>query len=239
MSNSRRTAADARSAFQSCRSPDPKDRVQFYDSWAETYEKDHGLASYRAPHLAVEFLSKNFCGSPEEALVLDVACGSGWVAKLMFELGFRNFVGVDGSKGMLEQAVKSSLYQDLRLALLGSQQLPAQTGTFDVVIIVGALRPGFVPVSIVRELCQAAKPGGYVCMTRVDPKSESGDRYKASMELELHLMEDEGLWTHVATEDMHHYMVDVYNNHNKEEQNEQYLNGTMYLYRKKEYRRYF
>lgn len=39
--------------------------------------------NYRAPHLAVNFLSENFSGTPEEAVVLDVACGSGWVAKLV------------------------------------------------------------------------------------------------------------------------------------------------------------
>lgn len=33
------------------------------------------------------------------------------------------------------------------------------SGAFDVVIMVGALDPGFAPVSVVRELCQAAKPG--------------------------------------------------------------------------------
>lgn len=47
----------------------------------------------------------------------------------MIELGFRLFVGVDGSKGMLEQAANTCLYQDLRLALLGRQPLPAQPGT--------------------------------------------------------------------------------------------------------------
>lgn len=38
---------------------------------------------YRAPALAVNFLSENFCGKPEDALVLAVACRSGWVAKLV------------------------------------------------------------------------------------------------------------------------------------------------------------
>lgn len=46
----------------------------------------------------------------------------------MFDLGFRHFVGVDGSKGMLECAAKTGLYQELRLALLGQQPLPAQAG---------------------------------------------------------------------------------------------------------------
>lgn len=47
----------------------------------------------------------------------------------MFDLGFKHFVGVDGSKGMLEQAAKSVLYRELKLALLGTDPLPAQTGT--------------------------------------------------------------------------------------------------------------
>ncbi|XP_039662973.1 methyltransferase-like protein 27 isoform X2 [Perca fluviatilis] len=180
---------------------------------------------YRAPHQTVDFLNANISGSREQVLVLDVACGSGWVAKLMAELGFRNFVGVDGSKGMLEQAAKTCLYQDLRLALLGTEPLPAQTDAFDVVMIVGALRDSFVPVSVVRELCYAAKPGGYVCMSRVDPKSESGDKYKVCLEKELQLMEDEGLWTRVISQEMDRYMMDVY-------LDDQYLYGTMYLYRK-------
>lgn len=108
----------------------------------------------------------------------------------MFDLGFRHFVGVDGSEGMLEKAEKTGLYQDLKLVLLGPQPLPVQTGVththlshthkyspvllvltegisvlvpdvFDVVTIVGALDAGFVPVSAVRELCRAAKPGNF------------------------------------------------------------------------------
>lgn len=32
-------------------------------------------------------------------------------------------------------------------------------GTFDVAVLAGALGTGFVPVSVVRELCQSTKPG--------------------------------------------------------------------------------
>ncbi|XP_056237197.1 methyltransferase-like protein 27 [Seriola aureovittata] len=232
MSGCSRNVDDMRALLQSCKSFGPQQRMKFYDSWAETYEQDSEVMNYRAPHLVIDFLNANFSGDRQGARVLDVACGSGLVAKLMFELGFRLFVGVDGSRGMLDQAAKTGLYQNLRLALLGTQALPAQTGAFDVVIIVGALRDGFVPVSVVRELCCAAKPGGLVCMSRVDPRSESGDRYKACMERELQLMEEEGLWTHVVSADMHRYMMDVYNSSNQEEQNQQYLSGTMSLYRK-------
>ncbi|XP_008302870.1 Williams-Beuren syndrome chromosomal region 27 protein-like isoform X2 [Stegastes partitus] len=227
-----RTEDDARVNFQMCKSSDPKDRVQFYDIWAETYEKDSSLMNYKAPHLSVKFLSENFSGNPEQALVLDVACGSGWVAKLMHELGFRHFVGVDGSIGMLEQAQKTGLYLDLKPAILGPEPLPAQPGVFDVVIIVGALRHGFVPVSIIRELHAAAKPGGLICMSRVDPKCDSGDEYKVNMERELQLMEEEDLWSLVATREMKNYIRDPYRNYSEEEQKKSYLHGTVYLYKK-------
>ncbi len=57
--------------------------------------------SYRAPALAVNFLSENFCGSPEDALVLDVACGTGWVAKqvrMKLERDFLIFASIPSSK---------------------------------------------------------------------------------------------------------------------------------------------
>ncbi|XP_037639626.1 methyltransferase-like protein 27 isoform X1 [Sebastes umbrosus] len=235
MSDSVRTEDDVRVAFQSCKSPDAKDQVQFYDSWAENYEKDVTLLSYRAPYLAVDFLSDNFSGSPEEARVLDVACGSGWVAKLMVELGFMHFVGVDSSKGMLEQAAKTSLYQDLKLALLGTEPLPAQTGMFDVVIIVGGLDVGFAPVSVVRELCAAAKPGGFVCIARGDHRGTPANEYKKDLERELQLMEEDGLWSPVGLKQTDRYMEDphlspeILKSLQKEER---YLSGSFYLYRK-------
>jgi len=46
----------------------------------------------------------------------------------------------------------------------GSEKFsPLAPGVFDVVMIVGALRDGFVPFSVVRELCLAAAPGTQLC----------------------------------------------------------------------------
>ncbi|XP_024917251.1 methyltransferase-like protein 27 [Cynoglossus semilaevis] len=183
MSNCIRTENQARAAFQSAsKRLDPKDRVEYYNSWAETYDKDISLVSYSAPELAVNFLFEHYKGNPEEALVLDVACGTGLVAKRMNQLGFRHFVGVDGSKGMLDKANDTGLYQHLEHTLLGSEPLPAEPGKFDVVMIVGALRPGLVPISVIEELYKAAKPGAYICMSRVNPIPEDADEYKDKME---------------------------------------------------------
>ncbi|CAJ1061266.1 methyltransferase-like protein 27 [Xyrichtys novacula] len=225
--SSSRSVDDVKTFLQCWRGFDSQQTASWYDEWAETYEKDSEMIHYRAPNLVVEFLDAHYPGDREDIQVLDVACGSGLVAKLMVKLGFKHFVGVDASKNMLDLATKNSLYKDLRLAILGAQPLPAETDTYNVVVIVGALRHEHIPVSIIRELHQATKPGGYVCMSRVDPNSELGDKYKECLERELQQMEEEGLWTHVASEEMKDYMMDVSN-----KQEDKYLGGTMYLYRK-------
>ncbi|XP_029998641.1 methyltransferase-like protein 27 isoform X2 [Sphaeramia orbicularis] len=234
MSVRKRTVREARNAFQSSKATNPKVMVDYYTTWAENYEEDHRLMSFQSPHLAVDFLSEHFIGSPEETRVLDVACGTGYIAKLMKGLGYRHFVGVDGSKGMLELAAKTGLYQDLKLALLGTEPLPVETSAFDVVIITGALDAGFVPVSVIRELCNAAKPGGLVCMARGDHTGAPAAKYKEDLQKELHMMEEEGLWSLVGTKLTDRYMEDphlVYDGDEEGIQEKQYISGTVYLYR--------
>ena len=46
----------------------------------------------------------------------------------MKKMGFGDFVGVDGSKGMLELASNTGLYQDLKHCVLGVESLPVQSG---------------------------------------------------------------------------------------------------------------
>ncbi|KAM3613850.1 uncharacterized protein V6R79_005911 [Siganus canaliculatus] len=214
-----RTLEDVRTLLQSSDTLHPQSTVRFYDRWAQTYEQDLKLLDYRASHLGANYLIENFCGNREEALVLDVACGSGRVARLLAEDGFRRFVGVDGSRAMLDLAAKTGLYQNLQLALLGPEPLPVETGVFDVVIIVGALDAGFIPVSVVRELCHASKPGGLVCMARGDHVGEAARKYQEDLERELQLMEEEGLWSLVSTREEPRYMENPQGN--PEEQPEQ------------------
>lgn len=47
----------------------------------------------------------------------------------MKKRGFAHFVGVDGSKTMLEEALKTGLYQDLKQCILGEQLIPVERGS--------------------------------------------------------------------------------------------------------------
>ncbi|KAJ3589140.1 hypothetical protein NHX12_009988, partial [Muraenolepis orangiensis] len=226
--------------------------------------QDVAILDYRAPGLAAKSVSSSFTGDPGAALVLDVACGTGLVARQMKQHGFGHFVGVDGSKGMLELAKNTGLYEDVRQCMLGDEELPVQWGSFDVVLIVGALLVGHVPVGVTKELCKATKPGeasvlgsspplpahskpstlskseaclkknwtlyynlsplgGLVCMTT--RKCPDNAQYSASLEQQLKLMEEEGLWSCVNVTHVEEWQRAVW------EHDEGYARGCVYLYR--------
>ncbi|XP_076024610.1 methyltransferase-like protein 27 [Genypterus blacodes] len=204
------------------------DTTDFYNNWAENYDQHVAVLDYNAPRLAATGLSSHFTGDREAALVLDVACGTGLVAKQLKEHGFKHFVGIDGSKGMLDLAKKTDLYQDLKQCMLGKEPLPVQWGLFDVVVIVGALTVNHVPFTVVRELCKAAKPGGYICLGKgnyLDSK-----KYTIEMELLLKQMEEEELWSCVSIDEMKNWMTSDIAEQGKEDKVSK--PGTVYIYRK-------
>ncbi|XP_008330756.1 methyltransferase-like protein 27 isoform X2 [Cynoglossus semilaevis] len=201
-----------------------QEKVDFYNSWAMTYEEDVAVLEYRAPRFAADTITSHFSGDREAAVVLDVACGTGLVAKVLKNHGFRQFVGIDACEPMLEMARKKNLYQDLKLTVLGDQPLPFQQETFDVVVMVGALSIGHVPHVIIRELCKTTKRGGYVCMTT--RANQDNLEYKAGLEQEIKKMEDEGLWTSVAVTLIEQWERAV------SEDEEGYIPGVVYLCQK-------
>ncbi|XP_068172627.1 methyltransferase-like protein 27 [Antennarius striatus] len=224
MSAKHRSLDEVKTLIQGTEGFNSNQMAKFYDSWAPTYEQDINMLGYNLHPLLVDCLHANFSGNREAVQVLDVACGSGSVAKLMVELGFKNFVGVDCSKGMLEQAARLGIYQDLKLAVLGTNPLPAENGTFDVVILAGGLGEGFVPVSVLQELHNAAKPGGLIGLSKGAHSNSEG--YTTDLDRELKRMVEEGLWSLVAAKELDRYMKDPYVNTDKEE--ERFIRGTAY-----------
>ncbi|XP_013887133.1 Williams-Beuren syndrome chromosomal region 27 protein [Austrofundulus limnaeus] len=195
MSDSGRNVGDVQNLFRFHRGDGSEKTRKFYNTWAESYEEDVKLLKYQGPEHLVDFLKDNFSGDPKELQVLDVACGSGLVAKLMSGLGFRVFVGVDCSEGMLEQAAQTGLYRDLKLALLGPEPLPAQTG-------------------------------GFICVAKGNHCGAAEEEYQRSLEREVQLMEEEGLWSRVSFRQVDRYMLDPW------EDEETYISGSFYFYKK-------
>lgn len=154
MSGAPRTIQDARKVFNTNWNPN-------YDDSAPSYEKDLSLMEYMAHHHTVNVLAPHFTGTPSAAQVLDVACGSGLVGKVMSQLGFRLFVGVDASEGMLKEAQQTGLYQRLQLAVVGKHPLPVDAGGLVSLGRGNYPRPEYISYDeeLARELQQMERKG--------------------------------------------------------------------------------
>ncbi|XP_061689188.1 methyltransferase-like protein 27 [Syngnathoides biaculeatus] len=220
-----RTFEMAKEAILSMRNDGtPTDTMQYYNQWAQNYEQDMELIGFRAPIMAAEHVSAHFTGERQTAVVLDVACGTGWVAKMMKREGFQHFVGVDCSEGMLQRARHTGLYRELKMAVLGEQPLPVPSGEYEIVIIAGALSSSHLPAYVIRELCRAAKQGGLICMTGKCDRENIN--YRASLESEIKHMEDAGLWRCVNVTYVKEWQLGL------TEHERGYIPGCVYLFQK-------
>ncbi|XP_069891638.1 methyltransferase-like protein 27 isoform X1 [Dipodomys merriami] len=211
---------------------DPAQTLHFYDRWAQDYDQDVAALQYRAPRLAVDCLINTCPGLAPESLILDVACGTGLVASQLQARGFLQLHGVDGSPEMLKQAQARGLYQKLSLCTLGQEPLPSPEGTFDAVLIVGALSHGQVPCTVIPELLRVTKPGGLVCLTtRTNP---SNLPYKEALEASLDQLERAGAWECLVAQPVDHWELATSEREVAPRALAQdgFISGIIYLYRK-------
>ncbi|XP_078535647.1 methyltransferase-like protein 27 isoform X3 [Lissotriton helveticus] len=170
MSAPRRSLSDVREVITSAHKAISVDeKLQFYDNWAQDYEKDVDILEYRAPRLAADCLASAFPTDRDSRLILDVACGTGLVAAELSKHGFQLFHGVDGSEQMLEVARQKKLYLELKQCMLGQDPLLAPAEQYDAVVIVGALSEGQVPCSVVPELLHVTKPDYFPVFRHISP----------------------------------------------------------------------
>ncbi|XP_054857939.1 methyltransferase-like protein 27 [Eublepharis macularius] len=207
---------------------DTEQQLRLYDGWAAEYEQDVTILLYQAPKLAASCLASVFQGPRADALVLDVACGTGLVAQELQAKGFCRFHGLDGSRGMLDHACRKGLYQELKQCMLGQEALPASSGFYNAVLMVGALSEGHVPTSVIPELLRVTKPGGFVCMTTRDDQSNL--KYKRRMQKLLDDLERRGLWEKIRVQE-----VEQWERATAEQEatgGSGYISGVVYLYQK-------
>ena len=91
--------------------------------------------------------------------LLDVACGTGSVARLASERGC-DVVALDQSGDMLEQARSARL----SVVRANAEQLPVPNGTFDALTFTYLLRYVADPAACMRELVRVLRPGGRIGM---------------------------------------------------------------------------
>lgn len=157
-----------------------------YDEWAKTYDEDlERDIGWYGPVRAVESFVKYVA---KDARILDAGAGTGQVGKLLIDAGYSNVIGMDLSLGMLEEARKKGVYQELRQMTMG-ETLDYATDSFDAVVTVGVLTVGHAPVNSLDELVRVTRPGGHIVYTLRPDLAEEGGFKEKHAELEA-----AGLW---------------------------------------------
>ncbi|XP_078276974.1 methyltransferase-like protein 27 isoform X1 [Rhinoraja longicauda] len=205
---------------------DTEEKVNFYNSWAENYEKHMSVMDYQAPSHGVETINSVYSEDRSSALVFDVPCGTGMVADLMQKLGFKNFHGMDGSEEMLKISESKGMYQKLMHCLItADKQLPVKEGTYDVVMVVGGIAQQHLPWEILPELLRITKTGGLICVALRAEESDHRSKLLASIQELL----KKGLWEEVVKQHIEKWQKDMLLTGVSEE----YADGNVSVYRKK------
>ncbi len=98
-----------------------------------------------------------------ESLILDVACGTGDLSLMLFEIDGARVVGTDFCRPMLSIAAEK-VPADIRLIEGDALSLPFKDATFDAVTIAFGLRNLAGVESGLKELRRILKPNGWVAV---------------------------------------------------------------------------
>ena len=134
-------------------------RLEF-NRWAEAGRGD-GMEKDHLPITLPVLTKMNLVATDN---VLDVGCGSGWLARLLAEQVFEGrVVGMDVSDEMIRVARRNSLDHDNILYVVGeAAEIPWETNFFHHAISVESAYYWSEPAVGVREIYRVLRPGGIV-----------------------------------------------------------------------------
>ena len=100
----------------------------------------------------------------KDSSILDVATGTGDLAFELTRINPGSVTGVDLAENMLEVARKKALKKNLEIEFVcgDSENLPFETGRFDVVTVAFGVRNFEHLKKGLEEMCRVLKPGGRV-----------------------------------------------------------------------------
>lgn len=163
--------------------------LERYDQWAKDYDADLELEhEYRGPQLTAKFFVRYV---PKEARILDAGAGTGLMGEVLLKRGYSDLVAMDLSQGMLDEAHKKNVYQELHQMVMG-EPLDFATDSFDAVVSVGVFTAAHAPASSFDELVRITRRGGYTIFTLSTEAYENSEFKEKLMTLE-----SEGKWKFV------------------------------------------
>ena len=130
-----------------------------YKKWSSKYDQDMKEWGYAYPSQLKKIIQENL-KFRKNIKILDAGCGTGYVAEALIELNFKNIIGIDFSKAMLEIAKEKKIYRKLICQSL-NDKIKLRTNQFELVVCTGVLTSGHVGPSAIKEMIRLVKPGGY------------------------------------------------------------------------------
>jgi ubiquinone/menaquinone biosynthesis C-methylase UbiE len=130
-----------------------------YDQWARNY--DQQIWASGNPYIAV---AAGFAGRllPHfDARILDAGCGTGNMALVLQQMGYRNIDGLDPSSGMLALARNKQIYQQLHQLYLNSQ-IDLPDASYDAVVAAGVLTHGHAPPEALDGMLKLTRNSGVI-----------------------------------------------------------------------------
>lgn len=147
-----------------------------YDAWAAEYDSDLMSFGYKIPAVTSGLIGRYI--QPNATPILDAGAGTGIMGETLKLLGFDNLVALDLSQGMLDQARKKNIYDELHQMALGDP-LDFADNTFAATVAAGVFTAGHAPPEGLDELLRITKPGGHIIFTvRADVYLEQGFKEK-------------------------------------------------------------
>jgi predicted TPR repeat methyltransferase len=130
-----------------------------YDEWAADY--DQQLWASGNPYIAIATGLVGRHLRDYEARILDAGCGTGNMAQVLHQMGYRNIEGLDPSSGMLAIACKKEIYQQLHQLRLGSR-IDLPDASYDAVVAAGVLTHGHAPPESLDGILGIAREGAVI-----------------------------------------------------------------------------
>lgn len=130
-----------------------------YNQWAKDY--DQHLWSSGNPYIAIATGMTGRHVRDFEARILDAGCGTGNMAQVLHQMGYRNLEGLDPSDGMLAIAKRKGIYQALHKTALAAE-IDLSREHYDAVVAAGVLTHGHAPPESLDGILKLTKPGGTI-----------------------------------------------------------------------------
>jgi predicted TPR repeat methyltransferase len=157
-----------------------------YDEWASDY--DQQLWASGNPYIAIATGLIGRHVRDYDAKILDAGCGTGNMAQVLHQMGYRNIEGLDPSSGMLAVAQRKEVYQQLHQLYLDSQ-IDLADDSFDAVVAAGVLTHGHALPESLDGILKLTRPGGTIVFSlSVIAYDELGFKQKIAV------LEESGKW---------------------------------------------